>query len=204
MSKIFLIIGAFAGFCFVALLAALHIGRSISLPNELRVIGFSGDCQNKPCIWGLTPGQSQWTDVLTTYGDYITQDKKRAIVPVISTGFGGEMMLIRSAEQQFLGRVQYFAPMLRGVGIGWVLQQFGPPCAITIYTGQITYRYPKMLFNVTHDRKRLYYQAKVISFYIDDPHAKEEADLCVDRTVTPYVYNRPWRGFTTVIRYLAP
>ncbi len=177
-------------------------GRALGRADDPRALHFDL-CAQRPCVLGMTPGSTTWGEAAALLARFPIDafDDKR--VYTLLPGVSVETYI--SVNAQTVGRVYLSFPSQAPLSAGWVIQRYGTPCGVSIYTSGdlVTLRYPLLLANVRIGDGQLTMDAPVSAIRFSDPafDFESQPDPCVDNITSRQMLNTHWQGFTPVALY---
>lgn len=177
---------------------AIFYGHVHPLSSAASSLGL-GRCAGVPCFRGAIPGWTSWLDTLAI-------SDNRGVVPLDTTL--GRIFLVPSADQRSLDYIYISLLGYPYVTAGQIMGLYGTPCSVSIYPqGSIlVLHYPLLHVQVAVFDDRLSIDAPVTEIILGDPsfHAPSPSDPCksVTTSVQSELVQHPWRGFTSIQRYL--
>lgn len=182
---------------------AMWVGRTFAAPADAWMADMDY-CEDRPCLLGVIPGTTLWSTAqvdLAGLPDGSVSGRRITVLVDADT----EVQLFPSVNGVTVGRI--YVNLDRALDAGWIVQRFGKPCGVSIYfeARMVTLRYPFLLANIALEDERLQTDMPVSFIQFADPdfRLKKQPDLCVDTVTTRQVLNAPWRGFTSIQRYIA-
>jgi hypothetical protein len=181
---------------------AIGYGRLEPLPNGASAIGL-GLCDDRPCLKSLIPGRTPWTAELA-HLDTLPAD------PFYSY----QLSLFPSLDRKWLATLGIRLSSSTTVTVGDIVQLYGVPCRVDMFDfgRSMILSYPLLDAQINLMQDRLAPDTPV--YYVSLRGSADELfhaqfnpcslELSNTFEIANILRRLPWRGFTSINRYLFP